>query len=148
MKIALFLYFLLLGFLFFSCQSTSQERRFEKEMQSLFEKGDSCRKKGDEENAVNFYNRSLDLVKQGDNFWLEATLYNRLGTIYMYRELYSDALEMFKSGAAIYAAAACMEGAITLRNIGRVNLLLHQSDSIHTTVFFQFMVMKKIKRYL
>ncbi len=131
MRNVLLLYILLPGFLFISCQSSSQKRNLEEKMQSLFEKGDSCRKHGDEENAVNFYNRSLNLAKQGDNPWLEATLYNRLGTIYMYRELYSDALDMFKSGAALYAKVPyCKEGAVTLRNIGRVNLLLQQSDSI------------------
>lgn len=131
MKITLLLYMLISGIFFFSCQSSSQEKNIQEEMHFLFEKGDSCREHGDEESAVNFYNQSLNLVKCENDSWLEATLYSRLGTIYMYREIYSAALEMFKLGASIYATIPpCVERAITLRNIGRVNLLQHQSDSI------------------
>lgn len=131
MKITLLLYMLISGIFFFSCQSSSQEKNIQEEMHFLFEKGDSCREHGDEESAVNFYNQSLNLVKCENDSWLEATLYSRLGTIYMYREIYSAALEMFKLDASIYATIPpCVERAITLRNIGRVNLLQHQSDSI------------------
>ena len=43
---------------------------------------------GNEENSIAFYYRSLELAKQTGEQSLEAAASDRLGIVYLYRELY------------------------------------------------------------
>lgn len=62
---------------------------------------------------------------------MEAAASDRLGIVYLYRELYYDALDLFRQSASIYALTGeNIRLALALRNIGRTNLVLHHSDSI------------------
>lgn len=131
MRIDIIIYYLLLGLLFFSCQTPLPTDAEVQEVNSLIEKGDSCRRADNDENAIIFYYRSMELAKKTGLHTLEAAADCRLGVIYLYRELYYDALDLFRHASSIYAQAGeNAEQAVALRNIGRTHLLLHHSDSI------------------
>ena len=73
----------------------------------------------------------MELAKQTGEQSLEAAANDRLGIVYLYRELYYDALDLFRQSASIYALTGeNIRLALALRNIGRTNLVLHHSDSI------------------
>jgi tetratricopeptide (TPR) repeat protein len=131
MRIIFVIYCLLIPTLFFSCRSSLPTGVEVEEVNYLMEKGDSCRQADNEENAIIFYYRSLELAKQINVPMLEATASSRLAIIYLYRELYYDALDLFRKAVSIYALAGeDAEQAVALRNIGRTHLMLHHSDSI------------------
>lgn len=131
MRIDFITYYLLIGFLFFSCQASLPTDAQVEEVNSLIEKGDSCRRADNEENAIFFYYRSMELAKNTGLRTLEAAADCRLGVIFLYRELYYDALDLFRQAASIYALVGeDAEQAVALRNIARTHLLLHHSDSI------------------
>ena len=131
MRIIFIIYYLLITLLFVSCQESSSVEVEREEIASLLQKGDSCRQVGNEENSIAFYYRSLELAKQTGEQSLEAAASDRLGIVYLYRELYYDALDLFRQSASIYALTGeNIRLALALRNIGRTNLVLHHSDSI------------------
>lgn len=131
MRIIYIIYCLLVGIFFYSCQAPSSSGAELEEANTLIQKGDSCRQQDNEEEAIAFYYRSLELAKQAGAPVSEATAGNRLGIVYLYRELYYDALDLFRKSASIYAKAGDdAQQASALRNIGRTNLMLHRSDSI------------------
>lgn len=131
MRISFIIYCAFTVFLFCSCQTSPSDEAKVEEVNSLLQRGDSCRRENNEENAIAFYYRSLELAKQANNPILEAAAGNRLGIIYLYRDLYYDALDLFRQNVSIYASAGDdAQQALALRNMGRTNLLLHRSDSI------------------
>ena len=131
MRIIFIIYYLLITLLFVSCQESSSVEVEREKIASLLQKGDSCRQVGNEENSIAFYYRSLELAKQTGEQSLEAAASDRLGIVYLYRELYYDALHLFRQSASIYALTGeNIRLALALRNIGRTNLVLHHSDSI------------------
>ena len=131
MRIIFIIYYLLITLLFVSCQESSSVEVEREKIASLLQKGDSCRQVGNEENSIAFYYRSLELAKQTGEQSLEAAASDRLGIVYLYRELYYDALDLFRQSASIYALTGeNIRLALALRNIGRTNLVLHHSDSI------------------
>ena len=131
MRIIFIIYYLLITLLFVSCQESSSVEVEREKIASLLQKGDSCRQVGNEENSIAFYYRSLELAKQTGEQLLEAAASDRLGIVYLYRELYYDALDLFRQSASIYALTGVnIQLALALRNIGRTNLVLHHSDSI------------------
>lgn len=92
------LYYILLAYhiTLCSCQESSSVEVEREEIASLLQKGDSCRQVGNEENSIAFYYRSLELAKQTGEQSLEAAASDRLGIVYLYRELYYDALDLFR----------------------------------------------------
>lgn len=103
MRIIFIIYYLLITLLFVSCQESSSVEVEREKIASLLQKGDSCRQVGNEENSIAFYYRSLELAKQTGEQSLEAAASDRLGIVYLYRELYYDALDLFRQSASIYA---------------------------------------------
>ena len=90
MRIIFIIYYLLITLLFVSCQESSSVEVEREKIASLLQKGDSCRQVGNEENSIAFYYRSLELAKQTGEQSLEAAASDRLGIVYLYRELYYD----------------------------------------------------------
>ena len=94
-------------------------------------KADSCSRHKQEEQAIQHYFEWLDQAKGNVSALSLADVYDKIGTLYMYRNLYVDAIGMFRQSAVIYRKMGdWKEEALAWRNIGRANLMRHRSDSI------------------
>ena len=94
-------------------------------------RADSCSRNKQEEQAIQHYFEWLDQTKGQVSDLSIADVYDKIGTLYLYRNLYIDAIEMFRQSAYIYREMGeWKEEALAWRNIGRANLMRHRSDSI------------------
>ena len=94
-------------------------------------KADSCSRHKQEEQAIQHYFEWLEQAKGNVGSLSLADVYDKIGTLYMYRNLYVDAIGMFRQSAVIYREMGdWKEEALAWRNIGRANLMRHRSDSI------------------
>lgn len=94
-------------------------------------RGDSCSRHRQEEQAIQHYFQWLEQAKGKVSALSMADVYDKIGTLYLYRNLYVDAIGMFRQSAFIYRKTGnWKEEALAWRNIGRANLMRHRSDSI------------------
>ena len=94
-------------------------------------RADSCSRHKQEEQAILYYFEWLEQAKGQVSALSIADVYDKIGTLYLYRNLYIDAIGMFRQSAVIYREVGdWKEEAMAWRNIGRANLMRHQSDSI------------------
>ena len=94
-------------------------------------RADSCSRHKQEEQAILYYFEWLEQAKGQVSALSIADVYDKIGTLYLYRNLYIDAIGMFRQSAVIYREVGdWKEEAMAWRNIGRANLMRHRSDSI------------------
>ena len=94
-------------------------------------RADSCSRHKQEEQAILYYFEWLEQAKGQVSALSMADVYDKIGTLYLYRNLYIDAIGMFRQSAVIYREVGdWKEEAMAWRNIGRANLMRHRSDSI------------------
>ena len=94
-------------------------------------RADSCSRHKQEEQAILYYFEWLEQSKGQVSALSIADVYDKIGTLYLYRNLYIDAIGMFRQSAVIYREVGdWKEEAMAWRNIGRANLMRHRSDSI------------------
>ena len=94
-------------------------------------RADSCSRHKQEEQAILYYFEWLEQAKGQVSALSIADVYDKIGTLYLYRNLYIDAIGMFRQSAVIYREVGDRkEEAMAWRNIGRANLMRHRSDSI------------------
>jgi len=109
------------------------------ELEALYthlKKADSCSRHKQEEQAIQHYFEWLEQAKGEVSALSIADVYDKIGTLYLYRNLYVDAIGMFRQSAVIYRETGdWKEEALAWRNIGRANLMRHRSDSI--TFYYQ-----------
>ena len=97
----------------------------------LLQKADSCSRHKQEEQAILHYFEWLDQSEGKVSPLSRAEVYDKIGTLYLHRYLYLDAIDMFRRSAGIYQEVGeRKEEALAWRNIGRANLMRHRSDSI------------------
>ena len=106
----------------------------EAEREALYvqlKRADSCSRHKQEEQAIQHYFEWLEQAKGKVDALSLADVYDKIGTLYLYRNLYVDAIGMFRQSAVIYRETGdWKEEALAWRNIGRANLMRHRSDSI------------------
>lgn len=94
-------------------------------------RADSCSRHKQEEQAILHYFEWLEQAEGQVSALSLADVYDKIGTLYLYRNLYVDAIGMFRQSAVIYRETGnWKEEALAWRNIGRANLMRHRSDSI------------------
>ena len=94
-------------------------------------RADSCSRHKQEELAIQHYFEWLEQAEGKVSALAQADVYDKIGTLYLYRNLYVDAISMFRQSAFIYREMGdWKEEALAWRNIGRANLMRHRSDSI------------------
>jgi len=97
----------------------------------LLQKADSCSRHKQEEQAILHYFEWLEQSEGKVSSLTRADVYDKIGTLYLYRYLFLDAIDMFRRSAGIYLEVGKRkEEALAWRNIGRANLMRHRSDSI------------------
>ena len=128
--------YLLLGSIWLASCHTHVE---DAELESLYaqlKRADSCSQHKQEEQAILYYFEWLEQAKGKVSALSLADVYDKIGRLYLYRNLYVDAIGMFRKSAVIYREMNdWKEEALAWRNIGRANLMRHQSDSI--TFYYQ-----------
>ena len=130
MKGNIAIYIVLMVLLCFACQSPVKEVS-RKEIYSLLRQADSCGRNKQEKLAIQQYFEILEYAEKTETSRFKADIYRKIGTLYMYRNLYVDAVEMFRRSAELYQMIGdWKEEAVTWRNIGRANLMRQRSDSI------------------
>lgn len=106
----------------------------EAEREALYvqlKRADSCSRHKQEEQAIQHYFEWLEQAKGKVDALSLADVYDKIGTLYLYRNLYVDAIGMFRQSAVICRETGdWKEEALAWRNIGRANLMRHRSDSI------------------
>ena len=124
------LYLLLVGIGMVSCHKPMGEADREG-LYAQLRRADSCSRHKQEEQAILYYFEWLDQAKGQVSALSIADVYDKIGTLYLYRNLYIDAIGMFRQSAVIYREVGdWKEEALAWRNIGRANLMKHRSDSI------------------
>lgn len=125
-----FLYSLLAVLWLASCHRPLEDA----EQEALYihlNRADSCSRHKQEEQAILHYFEWLEQAKGKVSTLSIADVYDKIGTLYLYRNLYIDAIGMFQQSAVIYRETGdWKEEALAWRNIGRANLMRHHSDSI------------------
>ena len=97
----------------------------------LLQKADSCSRHKQEEQAILHYFEWLEQSEGKVSSLTRADVYDKIGTLYLYRYLFLDAIDMFRRSADLYLEVGeRKEEALAWRNIGRANLMRHRSDSI------------------
>ena len=130
MKIYPIIYVVWVGMLCFSCQSFVKQTDSE-EIYDLLKQADSCSLHRKEEQAIQKYFEILKYAEDAETPLFLGDIYNKLGAMFLYRNLYVDAIDMFRKGAKLYhKGGAWREEALAWRNIGRANLMRQRSDSI------------------
>ena len=130
MKKVWIIYIVPICLLCFACQPTMKETD-RKEVYALLKQADSCSRHRQEKLAIEKYFEILEHSEQVETPLFRADIYKKIGTLYLYRNLYVDAIDMFRRSAALYQkTGAWKEEALAWRNIGRANLMRHRSDSI------------------
>ena len=95
------------------------------------QKADSCSRHKQEEQAILHYFEWLEQSEGKVSSLTRADVYDKIGTLYLYRYLFLDAIDMFRRSADLYLEVGeRKEEALAWRNIGRANLMRHRSDSI------------------
>ena len=124
------IYLLLTGCWLASCHSPLRD--VDKEaLYAQLKRADSCSRHKQEEQAIQHYFEWLEQAKGKVSALSLADVYDKIGTLYLYRNLYVDAIGMFRQSAVIYREMGdWKEEALAWRNIGRANLMRHRSDSI------------------
>ena len=124
------LYLLMVSIWMVSCHPSLGDAEREA-LYAQLKKADSCSRHKQEEQAIQHYFEWLDQAKGNVGALSLADVYDKIGTLYMYRNLYVDAIGMFRQSAVIYREMGdWKEEALAWRNIGRANLMRHRSDSI------------------
>lgn len=123
--------YLLFGALWLvSCHSSLKDTEREA-LYAQLKMADSCSRNKQEELAIQYYINWLEQVQGKVSTLSLADVYDKIGTLYLYRNLYVDAIGMFHQSAVIYQEMGdWREEALAYRNIGRANLMRHRSDSI------------------
>ena len=97
----------------------------------LLQKADRCSRHKQEEQAILHYFEWLEQSEGKVSSLTIADVYDKIGTLYLYRYLFMDAIDMFRRSADLYLEVGeRKEEALAWRNIGRANLMRHRSDSI------------------
>ena len=124
------IYLLLMGCWLASCHSPL--RNVDREvLYAQLKRADSCSRHKQEELAIQHYFEWLEQAEGKVSALAQADVYDKIGTLYLYRNLYVDAIGMFRQSAFIYREMGdWKEEALAWRNIGRANLMRHRSDSI------------------
>ena len=124
------IYLLLTGCWLASCHSPLRD--VDKEaLYAQLKRADNCSRHKQEEQAIQHYFEWLEQAKGKVSALSLADVYDKIGTLYLYRNLYVDAIGMFRQSAVIYREMGdWKEEALAWRNIGRANLMRHRSDSI------------------
>ena len=123
-------YLFLLAFWGVSCHSPLTETERE-ELYAQLRKADSCSRYKMEEQAIQHYFEWLEQAGGKVSPFTLADVYDKMGTLYLYRNLYVDAIGMFRQSAGIYREMGdWKEEALAWRNMGRANLIRHRSDSV------------------
>ena len=124
------IYLLLTGLWLASCHSSLGDADREA-LYAQLKRADSCSRHNLEEQAIQHYFDWLEQAEGKISALSLANVYDKIGTLYLYRNLYVDAIGMFRQSAAIYQRMGeWKEEALAWRNIGRANLMRHRSDSI------------------
>ena len=130
MKKVWIIYIVPICLLCFACRPTMKETD-RKEVYALLKQADSCSRHRQEKLAIEKYFEILEHSEQVETPLFRADIYKKIGTLYLYRNLYVDAIDMFRRSATLYQqTGAWKEEALAWRNIGRANLMRHRSDSI------------------
>jgi len=114
----------------YACQpaSTAVDRE---ELYAQLRKADSCARSKQEEQAIQFYFEWLERSEGNVSALARANVYDKIGQLYLYRNLYIDAVDMFHRSADIYREMGdWKEEALAWRNVGRAHLLRQKGDSI------------------
>ena len=120
--------FLLVGG--YACRPAPTEADREK-LYAQLRRADSCARSKQEEQAIQLYFEWLERSEGKVNTLTRADVYDKIGKLYLYRNLYVDALDMFRRSAGIYRdMGAWKEEAGAWRNIGRTHLMRQRGDSI------------------
>lgn len=123
-------YLFLLVFWGVSCHSPLAENE-RQELYDQLKKADSCSRYRMEEQAIQHYFEWLEQAEGKVSPFTLADVYDKMGTLYLYRNLYVDAIGMFRQSAGIYREMGdWKEEALAWRNMGRANLMRHRSDSV------------------
>ena len=124
------IYLLLMGCWLASCHSPLRDVDREV-LYAQLKRADSCSRHKQEELAIQHYFEWLEQAEGKVSALAQADVYDKIGTLYLYRNLYVDAIGMFRQSAFIYREMGdWKEEALAWRNIGRANLMRHRSDSI------------------
>ena len=124
------IYLLLMGCWLASCHSPLRDVDREV-LYAQLKRADSCSRHKQEELAIQHYFEWLEQAEGKVSALAQADVYDKIGTLYLYRNLYVDAISMFRQSAFIYREMGdWKEEALAWRNIGRANLMRHRSDSI------------------
>ena len=124
------LYLLMVGIWMVSCHPSLGDAEREA-LYAQLKKADSCSRHKQEEQAIQHYFEWLKQAKGNVSTLSLADVYDKIGKLYLYRNLYVDAISMFRQSAVIYREMGdWKEEALAWRNIGRANLMRHRSDSI------------------
>lgn len=114
----------------YACRPVGGETNRE-DLYTLLGKADSCSQHKEEEQAIQYYFEWLEQSEGKVSSLSRAEVYDKIGTLYLYRYLYLDAIDMFRRSASIFREMGdWKEEALAWRNIGRANLMRHRSDSI------------------
>ena len=114
----------------YACKPVGGETNRE-DLYTLLGKADSCSQHKEEERAIQYYFEWLEQSEGKVSSLSRAEVYDKIGTLYLYRYLYLDAIDMFRRSASIFREMGdWKEEALAWRNIGRANLMRHRSDSI------------------
>ena len=88
-----------------------------------------CHRQGDNDEAVAFLNRALEIYRQQDNTWELAGALNVLGNINTVLGNYDEALENFRvSSEAAEAAGDGITLALNISNVGNIHLYRYSLD--------------------
>lgn len=114
----------------YACRPAPTEADREK-LYAQLRRADSCARSKQEEQAIQLYFEWLERSEGKVNTLTRANVYDKIGKLYLYRNLYVDALDMFRKSAGIYRdMGAWKEEAGAWRNIGRTHLMRQRGDSI------------------
>lgn len=91
--------FLLVGG--YACRPAPTEADREK-LYAQLRRADSCARSKQEEQAIQLYFEWLERSEGKVNTLTRADVYDKIGKLYLYRNLYVDALDMFRRSAGIY----------------------------------------------
>lgn len=81
--------------------------------------GRICRDLGDAPQALDYFQKAIEVLEESNKYRLLSRIYSQMGTLYMYQDIYDEAMDSYKKAYQYdILAKDSIEIALSLRDIG------------------------------
>lgn len=107
--------------------------------------GRICRDLGDAPQALDYFQKAIEVLEEGTDYRLFGRIYSQMGTLYMYQDIYDEAIEAYKKAYHYDTLIKDSTGiALSLRDIGFIFTGLNNLDSTLCYYKSTYQLAKKI----